>query len=77
VVKGMNSDKALGPDGLCMAFSQACWDVIKTDIMGVLHDFHACSERSLNAMFIALIPKKFGAVDLKDFRLVSLVSGVD
>jgi hypothetical protein len=29
----MNSDKALGPDG-SMAFSQACWDVIKTKLWG-------------------------------------------
>jgi hypothetical protein len=52
--------------------------VIKTNIMGVFHDFHACSkfERSLNAMFIALILKKFGAIELNDVRLVSLVSGV-
>jgi len=52
--------------------------VIKTDIMGVFHDFYACSkfERSLNAMFIALIMKKYGTIDLKDFRPVSLVSGV-
>jgi KaiC/GvpD/RAD55 family RecA-like ATPase len=52
--------------------------VIKSDIMGVLHKFHAHSKfvRSLNATFIALIPKKSGAVDLKDFRPISLVSGV-
>jgi hypothetical protein len=78
VVKGMNSDKAPGPDGFSMAFFQACWDVIKADIMGVFHDFHASSkfEKSLNATFIALIPKKSGAIDLKDFQPISLVSGV-
>jgi len=45
---------------------------------GVSQDFHAQRkfENSLNAMFIALIPKKFGAIDLKDFRHVNLVSGV-
>jgi hypothetical protein len=31
-------------------------------------------ERSLNATFIALIPKISGAVDLKDFRPISLLS---
>ena len=46
--------------------------------MGVLHDFHASSkfEKSLNATFIALIPKKFRAIDFKDFRPISLVIGV-
>jgi hypothetical protein len=57
VVKGMNSDKATGADGFSMAFFQACWDVIKAYIMGVLHDFHAGSkfENNLNGTFIALM----------------------
>jgi hypothetical protein len=78
VVKGMNRDKAPGPDGFSMAFYQDCWDVLKSDIMGVFHDFHAHSKfvKSLNATFIALIPKISGAIDLKDFRPISLVSGV-
>jgi poly(3-hydroxyalkanoate) synthetase len=61
-----------------MTFFQTCWDVIKTNIMGVFHDFHACNkfERSLNATFIALIPKESRAIDLKDFRPISLMSGV-
>jgi hypothetical protein len=50
VVKALNSDKALGPDGYSMAFFQACWDVLKEDIMNVFHDFHTRGkfERSLN-----------------------------
>jgi hypothetical protein len=35
VVKGLNCDKAPGPDGFSLAFFQDCWDVIKTDLMGV------------------------------------------
>jgi len=78
VVKGLNRDKAPGPDGFTLAFFQDCWDVIKTDLMGVFQDFHTHSKfvKSINATFLALIPKKFGAVDLKDFRPISLVSGV-
>jgi hypothetical protein len=78
VVQGLNRDKAPGPDGFSMAFFQDCWDVIKSDVMGVFQDFHTHSKfvRSLNATFIALIPKKPGAVDIKDFRPISLVSGV-
>jgi hypothetical protein len=76
VVKGMNRDKAPGPDGFSIAFFQDCWDVIKTDIMGVFQDFHAHSKfvKSLNATFIALILKKYGALDLKDFRPISFIS---
>jgi len=74
----MNRDKASGPDGFSLTFFQDCWDVIKTDIMGVFQDFHTHSEfvKSLNATFIALVPKKSGALDLKDFQPISLVSGV-
>jgi len=59
-----------------MAFFQTCWDVIK-DVMGVFHEFHASSkfEKSFNVTFIALIPKKPRAVDVKYFRPISLVSG--
>jgi len=78
VVKDLNRDKAPGPDGFTLAFFQDCWDVIKTDLIGVFQDFHTHSKfvKSINATFLALIPKKFGAVDLKDFRPISLVSGV-
>jgi len=78
VVKGLNRDKAPGPDGFTLAFYQDCWEVIKTDLMGVFQDFHTHSKfvKSVNATFLALIPKKFGAMDLKDFRPIILVSGV-
>jgi hypothetical protein len=75
-VKALNGDKAPGSDSYSMAFFQACWDVLKEDIMKVFHDFHARGkfERSLNAMFIALIPKILGMIDFKDFCPISLVS---
>jgi hypothetical protein len=78
VLKGLNRDKAPGPDGFTPAFFQDCWDVIKTDLMGVFQDFHTHRKfvKSINATFLALIPKKPGAVDLKDFRPISLVISV-
>jgi hypothetical protein len=74
----MNRDKAPGPDGFSMGFFQDCWDVIKINIMRIFCDFHGPSkfEKSLNASFIALIPKKSGAIDLTGFRPISLVCGV-
>ena len=46
--------------------------------MAVFHHFHVIGlfEKSLNATFIALIPKKAAAVEVKDFRSISLVGGV-
>jgi len=74
----MNHDKAPGLDGFSIAFFQDCWDVIKTDLMGVFQDFHTHSKfvKSINATFLALIPKKSGAIDLKDFWPISRVTGI-
>ena len=78
VVFGMDGKKALGPDGFSMAFFQACWGVLKEDIMAVFAEFHAQGkfEKSLNSTFISLIPKVLGAFELKDYRPISLVSGI-
>ena len=78
VIKEFNGDKSPGPDGFLMAFFQACWGILKSDIMAVFHHFHVTGEfeKSLNATFIALIPKKAAAVEIKDFRPISLVGGV-
>ena len=78
VIKEFNGDKSPGPDDFPMAFFQACWGTLKLDIMAVFHHFHVIGqfEKSLNATFIALIPKKVAAVEVKDFRPISLVWGV-
>jgi hypothetical protein len=41
VVKAMVGDKTPSLDSFSMAFSQACWDVLRVDIMKVFIDFHA------------------------------------
>ena len=38
VVKAMNGDKALGPNGFAMAFFQVCWVVLNEDIMTIFCD---------------------------------------
>ena len=49
--------------------------MIKADIMAVFRDFHSKGrfQKSLNATFIVLIPKKVSVEELKDFRPTSLV----
>jgi hypothetical protein len=78
VVRKMKGDKASRPDGFSMALFQKCLEVIKKDLMAVFKEFHETGkfEKSLNATFVALIPKKAGAMEIKDFRPISLVSGV-
>ena len=46
--------------------------------MTVFHNSHVTGrfEKSLNATFITLIPKKAAAMEVKDFRPINLVGGV-
>ncbi|XP_075092306.1 uncharacterized protein LOC107821421 [Nicotiana tabacum] len=69
------SDKAPGPDGYTMGFFRKCWDILKEDIMAAFNNFHSQEmfEKSFNATYIALIPKKTGAKELRDFRPISLI----
>jgi hypothetical protein len=78
VIRDLNGNKAPGPDGFTMAFFQKCWDMLKIDIMDVFAEFHTRGkfEKSFNATFVSLIPKKTGAMDVRDFRPISLVGGI-
>ncbi|CAN4092706.1 unnamed protein product [Withania somnifera] len=69
------TDKAPGPNGFTMGFFIKCWDVLKTDIMVTSKNFHdhVIFEKSFNATYITLIPKKTGAKKLRDFRSISLI----
>jgi hypothetical protein len=55
VVKGMNRDKAPGPDGFSIAFFQDCWDVIKTDLMGFFKAFTLIASLSKALMPLFLL----------------------
>jgi len=71
-------DKTPGPDGFTMGFYIKCWEVVKGDIMKTFQHFYDQGrfERSFNATFIALIPKKKGAKELRDFRPISLIGSI-
>ena len=77
VVSGFNGDKAPGLDGFSMGFFQCFWDILHPDVMAVLNYFHGLSsfEKSLNATFVSLIPKKMDALEVRDFRPISPVGG--
>jgi hypothetical protein len=64
--------------GFFMAFFQSCWDVIGLDVIKVFLEFHQRGkfEKSFNATFITLIPKKVRVVEVKNFRPISLGSGI-
>ena len=78
VVKELEGDKASGPDGFTMAFYHHCWRVVEKDILAIFEEFfqHCKFEKSFNATFIALIPKKIDAFNVRDFHPISLVGSV-
>ena len=78
MMNGFNGDKSPRSDGFPMAFFQTRWAIVRYDRMKVLHSFHGLGsfEKSFNATFLALIPKKTATVEVKDFRPISLVGGV-
>lgn len=61
-----------------MSFFQQNWEIIKGDLMALFKEFHRISSfaKSMNSNFLILIPKVEGALNIKDFRPVNLVSGV-
>lgn len=78
VIKSFKGDKPPGPDGFNLFFFQKCWSIVNMDVWKVVDTFYNKGSfvKSLNATFIALIPKKKGAVEVKDFRPISLLGSV-
>ena len=78
VLNEMEGDKTVGPDGFTMAFFQKCRRVVEWVVLAFFADFHrhCVFNKSLNASFLAMIPKKHNAVNIKDFWPISLVGSV-
>jgi len=52
--------------------------IFEADVLSIFHNFHEHErfEKSLNATFIALIPKKIGQLEVRDFKPINLVGSV-
>ena len=72
---GCCGDKSPGPDGMTMAFLQANWDTLRSDVLRMFLEFYHTGKflASLNATFIGLIPKKANAEYIRDYQPISLV----
>ena len=76
VIKEMPADRAPGPDGFIGIFYQKAWSVIKHDVMAALLKLVVGDGRGfdkLNRAYVTLIPKQPDAVDVGEFRPISLV----
>lgn len=76
VIKSMAMDKSPGLDGFSGRFYKTCWATIKNDIMvavGALHGGDARKLHLLNLAFMVLVPKREDAIQISDFRPISMV----
>jgi hypothetical protein len=72
----MPANKSPGPDGVSWEFFRACWATVKDDALAAVTAVSLGRDQGLcqlNSVLITLIPKRECAVDLKDFRPISLV----
>ncbi|WVZ58922.1 hypothetical protein U9M48_009140 [Paspalum notatum var. saurae] len=78
-IKQLPSDKAPGPDGFTGRIYKACWPILKEDLMAVVSAVWSRKFRNfwlLNNAYITLLLKKEEALNVKDFRPISLVHSV-
>ncbi|KAM0869563.1 hypothetical protein ACQ4PT_040591 [Festuca glaucescens] len=76
VIREMQPDCAPGPDGFSGGFYQRAWPIIKRDIMAAVLKLFVGDGRGfgkLNGAIITLIPKRLEAVEVGDYRPISLV----
>ncbi|GLU06447.1 hypothetical protein SLE2022_234820 [Rubroshorea leprosula] len=70
-----DSAKAPGPNGFNFGFIKSGWEVLKTDILSYLEDFHQNGKlvRGSNASFIVLVPKAKNPQKIEEYRPISLI----
>jgi hypothetical protein len=72
----MEHNKASGPDGFPIEFYQACWEIIKNDLMALFQEFHNgdLPLYSLNFGTIILLPKCREAAKIQQYRPICLLN---
>lgn len=67
--------KSPSPNGTNFSFIKDFWDIIKTDFIAFLEEFHANGRmvKGSNSSFICLIPKKANPLRVSNYRPISLI----
>jgi hypothetical protein len=79
MVMSLPSEKALGLDGFVGLFYKKCWTIIQDDLIAALRAFHSLRTQQLhliNEANVVLIPKTNDAINITDFRLISLINSL-
>jgi hypothetical protein len=72
----MEHNKAPGPDGFPVEFYQACWEIIKNDLMDLFREFHNghLPLYILNFSMIILFPKSREVTRIQQYRPIGLLN---
>lgn len=76
VVFGMEKNKSPGPDGFPADFYQHFWEIVKTDLMNLLNDFHNgdLDTTRLNCGIVTLVPKTKDVKQIQKFSPLCLLN---
>lgn len=70
----MEPNKAPGPDGFLIHFYRICWELIKSDLLRMIHGFMRKTKvrGRINSTFLALIPKEANPTSFERYRPISV-----
>lgn len=72
------TDKAPGFDGYNFKFIREMWDVLENEVFKFVIEFFrlGCSARSINIIWVCLIPKIVAPVCIDDYRPISMAGAL-
>lgn len=73
VLRKLNPNKSLGPDGFSSGFFKAVWPILGEEVLFAISHFFVSGflPTSTNATILTLVPKKPGATYIADYRPIS------
>ena len=73
VLHSFQKGKSPGPDGFTLEFFLGFYDLIKKDILAVVHESRKSGKvlGSMNSTLISIIPKKYKCEGFEDYRPIS------